>query len=77
MILTFFQATDGPWDVVVENPDSNSDTLAGGFIVIGAPKPEITSIDPDSASWGGMAHIDDLAGAGFMRRAFVALHERR
>jgi len=37
------------------------------------PKPEIISIDPDSATFGTFTHIADLAGTGFLEPASVWL----
>ncbi len=64
-------APEGLWDVVVENPDSKRDTLEDGFRILRPPRPRLTSIDPDSGAWNADAHIDSLAGTGFLRQIHV------
>jgi PKD repeat protein len=66
-------ATAGPWDVVVTNDDSQSDTLAGGFEVI-YPAPTVDEIDPDTGVNNGNVTITDLSGTGFRDGATVALN---
>ena len=63
----------GLWDVIVENQDGKSDTLASGFRVIGLPDLEVTSIDPDSGYWGDFVHIDSIMGNGFHDSTAVRL----
>ena len=45
-ILKFSSAEKGSYNVIVANPDGQSDTLVGGFIV-GEPAPTIASVTPD------------------------------
>jgi hypothetical protein len=57
-------AAEGLWDVVVENLDTQRDTLVGGFRVMPRPKPEILSMDP--GSWPRDHQITaDISGSGF------------
>jgi hypothetical protein len=71
--LDLDKAADGLWDVVVENPDGQKDTLAYAFRVFGIPTPLVFSIDPDSGMYGAVVHIADLAGANFIEPASVRL----
>jgi hypothetical protein len=51
LITTSFDLSSvdsGDWDVTVQNPDLQSDTLLGSFSVEAAPDPQIQQIKPDS-----------------------------
>jgi hypothetical protein len=67
-------ATPGAWNVVVTNPDSQSDTLSNGFTV-NAPSaaPTVTSITPNSGFNDGTVSITNLAGSNFQSGATVKL----
>ncbi len=68
-----FDAPEGLLDVVVRNPDGQTDTLVGGFNVIPAPAPEITSINPASGTSGEVVDPAQLTGDNFLDLALVAL----
>ena len=63
--LNLWNLTVGDWDLVVENPDGNSDTLASGFRVVELPELELFAIEPDSGAWNSVVHIDSITGRGF------------
>ena len=58
-------AAGGTWDVVVENPDSQSDVLEAGFEVVPWPRPTLTSIVPDSGYVGQIVVDANLFGVEF------------
>lgn len=66
------KAVAGQWDVVVTNPDSQSDTLPNGFTVYSDPAPALSSISPD---WGYNNEVVDvtLTGSDFQSGATVKL----
>jgi hypothetical protein len=67
-------ATTGAWDVVVTNPDAQSDRLSGGFTVNADPSaPSVTSITPSTGVNTGTVQILDLSGSGFQSGATVKL----
>jgi len=59
-------AVTGVWDVVVTNPDSQSATLTDGFTVNALPLPQITSVDPVSATNAGGVTGVILSGGNFL-----------
>ncbi|HKK91803.1 MAG TPA: IPT/TIG domain-containing protein, partial [Longimicrobiales bacterium] len=63
--------TAGQADVVVTNPDTQSDTLAGGFTYV-APAPTVTAISPDSGSTAG-GTVVTITGTDFQANAAVAI----
>ncbi|MBN1490423.1 MAG: choice-of-anchor J domain-containing protein [Phycisphaerae bacterium] len=65
-------AVVGEWDVVVTNPDTQSASLANGF-VIANPPPTVTSITPDAVPSDAIVNITNLAGTGFLAGASVKL----
>ncbi|MFH1150469.1 MAG: DUF5719 family protein [Actinomycetota bacterium] len=62
----------GAWDVVVQNDDGKSDTLAGGFTVE-YPAPTVASITPTGAENNATVNITNLAGTNFRIGATVNL----
>jgi hypothetical protein len=68
-------APSGYWDLVVQNPDNQADTLVAGFQIVPLPVPEVTSIDPDSGYWHSTVHITDLAGNNFTANTLVWLQK--
>jgi thermitase len=59
----------GVRDVVVTNPDGQSDTLSGGFtITVPPPSPpvKVTGITPVNGYNNGTVQISNLAGSGFV-----------
>jgi hypothetical protein len=71
--LDLWEAAVGYWDVVIENPDLQRDTLVAGFGVIPLPPLEVSSIQPDHAAAYQDVHITDLSGQGFLAGATVRL----
>ena len=65
-------AAIGPWNVVVTNPDTQSETLTNGFTVK-HPPPVVDSITPNSGRKDDVVHITDLAGSNFQTGATVKL----
>jgi len=63
--LNLWGLTAGDWDLVVENPDGNSDTLVSGFRVVELPELELFAIEPDSGTWASVVHVDSITGRGF------------
>ncbi|MDI6831372.1 MAG: IPT/TIG domain-containing protein, partial [Actinomycetota bacterium] len=66
-------AYSGPWDVTVVNPDGQSGTKAGCFMVTGGlPAPTIDSVTPD---WGvlGTTVTVTISGTGFWGSPFIAI----
>jgi hypothetical protein len=63
----------GPYNVAVTNPDGNSGTLPGGFIVT-APAPTVTGITPSNGANTTTVGILNLAGTNFMSSATVKLN---
>jgi hypothetical protein len=61
----YLDCAAGHWDVVVENVDTQSDTLAAGFWVKAWAQPVLTSITPSFGYTGEFANITDLAGDNF------------
>lgn len=66
------QAT-GLWNVVVTNPDAQTDTLSGGFDV-NLP-PTVTSVTPSLGVNDGSVNITNLAGTNFAVGATVKLQQ--
>jgi len=62
MTATTPVGTAGAQNVVVTNPDTTSDTLAGGFTYIGAPT--VSAISPVSGSTGGGTSVT-ITGTNF------------
>jgi hypothetical protein len=73
--LDLYDVSRGWWDIVVKNPDGQSDTLSPGFYVIAAPKPETFSMSPDSVPYGDIIHGVVLSGSAFMGPASVKLQK--
>lgn len=71
--LHLIDAVPGYWDLILEAPDGQKDTLADAFYVIGLEKPVIYSIYPDMADAGESVHISDLSGDNFASNAEVWL----
>jgi hypothetical protein len=55
-ILKFSGAEKGSYNVIVANPDGQSDTLVGGFIV-GDPAPVISSVTPDKGIYNETVNL--------------------
>ncbi|WP_376691262.1 IPT/TIG domain-containing protein [Wenzhouxiangella sp. EGI_FJ10409] len=79
--VTFIDATEldcttpagtGTADVVVTNPDTQSDTLAGGFEYVAVPPPSIASVTPNSGTEAGGTDIT-ITGSGFQSGATVTI----
>lgn len=66
-------AATGDWDVYLENPDGQSDTLTGAFTVESSTAPYITSIVPDSGTRGETVSGVVLSGGNFVDGAEVSL----
>jgi hypothetical protein len=62
-------ATAGKYDVIVTNPDGQSDTLLNGFTV-NEPAPVITAIDPDEGRIGETLPLS-ISGSNFKTPAKV------
>ncbi|MHC4601361.1 MAG: IPT/TIG domain-containing protein, partial [Planctomycetota bacterium] len=60
----------GAADVVVTNPDTQNDTLAGGFTYI--PPPTVSSINPTSGTTGGGTPVT-VSGTDFQSGATVTI----
>jgi hypothetical protein len=65
-------AVPGPWNVTVTNPDGQTGSLVGGFIVKN-PAPTITGITPNTGARGWSVSITNLAGSNFMSGAVVKI----
>jgi hypothetical protein len=63
----------GPRDVSVTNPDLQSDTLMGGFLVTAVPiiPPDVTGIDPSYAYQGDIGVQVSVTGTGFQPGVLV------
>lgn len=62
----------GTVNVVVGNPDGQSDTLSGGYTYIAAnPAPTVTSITPNTGTVNGGTGVT-IAGTGFLSGATVS-----
>ena len=55
-IVKFSGAEKGSYNVIVANPDGQSDTLVGGFIV-GEPAPVISSVTPDKGIYNETVNL--------------------
>ncbi|MBN3033716.1 MAG: putative Ig domain-containing protein [Candidatus Saganbacteria bacterium] len=67
-------ATPGYWAVVVTNPDGQSFTYSGGFIVNATtPAPAVSGLTPNFGAQGSTVSITNLAGSGFVSGATVKL----
>ena len=62
----------GSADVVVTNPDGESDTLTGGFTYIEPPPPTLTRIEPDNDIVDGGAAVQ-IIGENFQDGATVTI----
>jgi PKD repeat protein len=62
----------GKWDVVVTNPNGDSETFTDGFTVV-RPVLSASSIAPDAGLQGETVAITNLAGTGFQNGATVML----
>lgn len=65
-------ATTGPWNVVVADPDSSSFTLPNGFTVT-LPAPVVASISPNSAMTNSTVNNVSVGGNYFQNSATVNL----
>ena len=63
----------GLWDVYVENPDTQNDTLEGGFTVLGIPPPDITSVVPANAKAGDTVVITGTCFGGVQGESTLTL----
>jgi hypothetical protein len=64
--LNLAGAANGPWNVVVTNPDGRSGTLANGFYVtVTGTAPRITSVNPTSGRNTGVLPTLTVVGSGF------------
>ena len=70
-ILKFSGAEKGIYNVIVANPDGQSDTLVGGFIV-GEPAPTIASVTPDKGIYNETVNLI-VTGQYFANPAKVSL----
>jgi len=70
-ILKFSGAEKGSYNVIVANPDGQSDTLVGGFIV-GEPAPTIASVTPDKGIYNETVNLI-VTGQYFTNPAKVSL----
>ena len=64
--------TAGSADIVVTNPDGQSDTLAGGFTYIEPPPPTLTGVEPDSDIVTGGTSVK-ITGRNFQDGATVTI----
>lgn len=64
-------ATPGQWDVAVINPDSQSGTLPGGFIVR-TPTPTVTALT-NTTGVRGWTVVERITGTNFLSGAVVRL----
>jgi hypothetical protein len=55
-IIKLASAEKGSYNVIVANPDGQSDTLVGGFIV-GEPAPTISSVTPDKGIYNETVNL--------------------
>lgn len=62
----------GAWNIVVTNPDGQSNTLTNGFTIT-LPPPTISGITPNQGGRGTTVAITDLAGTGFESGTIVKL----
>ncbi|MCP4146334.1 MAG: hypothetical protein GY757_01165 [bacterium] len=67
-------AAAGVWDVVLENPDTQSFTLSDGF-TIGYPAPTATGITPNSGRNNETVSITNLSGTNFREGVQVRLRK--
>jgi hypothetical protein len=67
-------ATAGPRDVVVSNPDLQSGILPNGFSVV-TPSLSITSLTPNSGRHGTSVQIKNVAGTNFRTGASIKLEK--
>ena len=65
----------GHWDVIVENPDGQTDTLADAFYVIPMEDPEINSIEPAACAAGEGIRVTELLGQGFVHPCNIRLQK--
>jgi hypothetical protein len=70
-ILKFSGAEKGSYNLIVANPDGQSDTLVGGFIV-GEPAPVISSVNPDKGIYNETVNLI-VTGQYFTNPAKVSL----
>jgi hypothetical protein len=70
-ILKFSGAEKGSYNVIVANPDGQSDTMVGGFIV-GEPAPTIASVTPDKGIYNETVNLI-VTGQYFTNPAKVIL----
>ena len=64
--------TLGAKDVTVTNPDTQADTLAGGFTYIPLPAPQVLSVTPTNGTVSGGTHIT-ITGNYFQSGATVTV----
>lgn len=75
-ILCFFDLIGkevGAWNVVVKNPDGQSDTYPAGFSIFYPEAPNVTGITPTKGENSGTVAITGLSGTGFQPNATVKL----
>jgi hypothetical protein len=70
-LIKFPSAEKGSYNVIVANPDGQSDTLVGGFIV-GEPAPVISSVTPDKGIYNETVNLI-VTGQYFTNPAKVSL----
>jgi hypothetical protein len=70
-ILKFAGAEKGSYNVIVANPDGQSDTLVGGFTV-GEPAPVISSVTPDNGIYNQTVNLI-IDGQNFNNPAKVSM----
>ena len=70
-MLKFSGAEKGSYNVIVANPDGQSDTLVGGFIV-GEPAPVISGVTPDNGIFNETVNLI-ITGQYFANPARVSL----
>ena len=66
-------AAVGLWNVVVTNPDTQSVTLANGFMITSLTAPTLTAITPGAGSNAASLNITNLAGTNFVSGSTVKL----
>lgn len=66
--LPLTSAAPGDWNVVVTNPDGQTDTLTNAFTIT-LPPPVITNIDPDNGTPDGGTAVT-ITGTGFSADAY-------
>jgi|GEM_PF-2734795 len=70
--FNILNATTGPWNVVVVNPDNSSSSLVGGFTVT-LPAPIVVTINPSSGARNSTVSGISIGGAYFQSGADIKL----